>query len=105
MKPSQLEVLKKEFPEAWFVSAILPVDIQELREKIVKHFEIRQRQVKVHIPFTDSRVIGEIRRVATVIAETYDERGTILDLYLKPADLSRLRSHFPGIVFAEKSPL
>ena len=76
--------------------------MESLRNQIIRHFEMKQRQVRVRIPFDELKLIGETRRMATVISENYDEHGTILEFQLKPIDLARLKSHFPNISFAEK---
>jgi GTP-binding protein HflX len=100
---AQMHLLQGEFPMAWMVSAVESESLQELRQKIVRHFEQNQKLVQVLIPFSESRLIGEIRKVATVTNESYNEIGTLLNFQIKPADLGRLRSYFPQIEFVEKS--
>jgi GTP-binding protein HflX len=98
----RFSLLKQEFPNAWFISAIDSAKILELREQIVQHFYHEQKRVCALIPFSESRLIGEVRKVATVLNESYNDLGTVIDFHLKLADLRRLRSQYPLVTFEEK---
>jgi len=102
LNADQIALLEKDFPDAWFVSAINPEQISKLRANIIKHFEQSQKRVHALIPFSEAKLVGEIHKVATVIGEDYNESGTILDFQLRSVDLDRLRSHFPHVSFEER---
>jgi GTP-binding protein HflX len=98
---ADLAVVKNEFPTAWFLSALDKENVHDLHRRIVSHFESQQKVVQVHVPFAESKAIGEIRKVASVLKEEFIETGAILDLQLKPVDLDRLRSHFTTLDFKD----
>ncbi len=95
----QCNHIRLEYPGAWMMSALDSHQVDELRTKIIRHFEALQKKTEVHIPFSESRAIGEIRRVAKIVIEKHDEKGTRYQLLLKPVDLARLRRHFPNLQF------
>jgi GTP-binding protein HflX len=102
LNADQIAMFEKEFPDAWYVSAVVPAQITELRNKIIRHFEQGQKRIHAVVPFTEAKLVGEIHRVATVVSEKYDESGTILDFHVRSVDLDRLRSHFPRVLFEER---
>jgi GTP-binding protein HflX len=102
LSAEQRQNLESEYPQAWWVSALKPESVAELRLKIIEHFEQSQKQVQVLIPFSETKIVGEIHKHAKVTSETYSEAGTLLSFHLKPEDLARLRSRFPETKFEEQ---
>ena len=70
--------LRKEFPEAIFISAHESCDVDRVRRLILDHFERGMIDEEVLIPFSEGHLLGKIRSRARVISESYDEFGTTL---------------------------
>jgi len=100
--PEQLAKLKQDHPAAWFVAAVDPASTQWLREQIIHFFESKQQTISVFISFSESKILGDIRKRAHFLSEVYDEHGTRAELLIKTPDLNRLKSLYPQIKFEEK---
>ncbi len=99
---TQLAKIKEDYPQAWFVSALNSESILHVREKLVQFFEARQTIISVFIPFSESKILGDIRKKASILSESYNENGTQAEILVKPPDLNRLKSLYPQIKFVEK---
>lgn len=82
--------LKKEFPEAVFISTRDKQDLKMLREKILSYFESNMVDTDLFIPFSAKGIIGEVRSQARVLSESYDEKGVTLKVRAKPETIQRL---------------
>ncbi len=71
----ELEDLRKEFPEAVFLSTRDKEDLKKLRDQIMAFFEEDMTDQDIFIPFTAQGVIGDIRARMRVLSESYDENG------------------------------
>ncbi len=86
------ESLRTEFPEAVQLSALVPADVAELHQWIVRFFERDMIEQVLIVPHTARGVIGEVRQHTRVVAEDYDERGAILTLRAPAAIIAHLQS-------------
>lgn len=78
LEKDEVYQLRKEFPEAIFISAHLSSDVDRIRRLILDHFEQSMVDKEFIIPYSQGHLIGKIRSRARVIEETYDETGTSL---------------------------
>lgn len=94
LKESDILLLKKEFPKAWFISTFNKEDIQNLRDAIIGFFELDMIEDELFIPYTTPGAIGEIRNRMRVISESYNEKGTCLRVRARQVDLDSLKKKF-----------
>lgn len=73
---SELDILSQEFPDALFISARNPHDVERVRTFIRDFFERGMIEKKILVPYAQGRVLGMIRERAKVLAETYEDEGT-----------------------------
>ncbi len=87
----QVVELKKEFPEAVFLSTRNSEDIKALRDKILSYFETDMLEVDIFIPYTSKGIIGEIRSKIRVLSESYDEKGTTFKIRANSEKIDQIR--------------
>jgi GTP-binding protein HflX len=90
---SELEkvTLKREFPEAVFLSTINPASVRRLRDICVNHFEKKMADVSFDIPYAKSAAVAEIHSVMRVLEETHDEHGTKVKARGFPGEIERIK--------------
>lgn len=93
LEKAELAMLRREFPDAIFMSAVRPEDVADLRLKLITHFEADMRDEEFLIPYAAKGIIGEIRERARVLEESYDERGVTLKVRGQAEQIERLRAH------------
>lgn len=70
--------LRREFPNAIFLSAKRADDIAMLHGRIVAFFEKEMEEVTLFFPYAEGRRVAEVHAATRVLSETHDERGTTL---------------------------
>lgn len=93
LEHADIAMLKREFPDAFFLSAISRDDVSALREKLITFFESEMVDEEFQIPYAAKGIIGEIRDRARVLEEAYDERGVTLKVRGQTEQIDRLRAH------------
>jgi GTP-binding protein HflX len=90
---SELEkvTLKREFPEAVFLSTINPASVRRLRDICVNHFEKKMIDVSFQIPYAKSAAVAEIHSVMRVLDESHDEYGTTLKARGFAGEIERIK--------------
>jgi GTPase len=88
--------LKTEFPEAIMISTRDKDDLKILREKILSYFESDMVDEDLFIPYTAQGVMGEVRRLARVLGETYSDQGVTLRIKAQSTVLAHLRERVRG---------
>lgn len=94
LNESQKQALRKEFPDAVFLSTRNPQDISDLRERLVGYFETDMTEENLFIPYTTQGAIGEIRSKMRVLEESYDGNGTTLKVRAQEQDIAKLKKRF-----------
>lgn len=94
LQQDELAKLKQEYPEAIFLSTRNPEDLKSLRERLVNFFEEDMLDEKLFIPYTTAGAIGEIRGQLRVLSESYDEKGTTLQVRAPAETLARLKKKY-----------
>lgn len=84
--------LARELPDALQLNAYAPEDIRRLREAVVTFFDGGMAGEVLVVPFSEGRLISEIRAHARVVEETYTSEGAVLRVRALPEVLDRWRS-------------
>jgi GTP-binding protein HflX len=90
--PDALEQLKKEYPDAYFLSAVNKKDVAQLRIRLIETFETEMVEDTLFIPYQTQGAIGEIRARMRVLAESFDENGTTLKVRAYAEELERFKT-------------
>ncbi len=85
LEPTKLDELRKEFPQALFISTLDKKDIKKIKETILNFFEKGMVDKVFLIPFTHAHLVGAIRKKARIIQETHEEEG--ISLTVRAEDL------------------
>ena len=93
---SELEkaALRREFPEAIFLSTINPASVKKLRDICVQHFEKKMIDASFNIPYAKSAAVAEIHSVMRVLEEMHDEDGTKLKARGFPGEVERIKKSY-----------
>ena len=88
---AQVHLLAREFPDALQISTRNPEDIERVKAFLRAFFERGMKQDDIVIPYDDrSGLLGEIRKHASVVKETYDEKGVKLTLKTTPEEWAKI---------------
>src|SRR5246127_1552969 len=88
---AQQPLLRREFPDAFLMSALNPKDIETLRERLVRFFLDSMTQVDLVVSYGKEGVLAEIRKNVHVLKESYDEQGVCLTIKATPGTLAALK--------------
>lgn len=94
LSAEEKEKLAKEFPKAIFLSSLDPIDVDRMRTLLIKHFENNMEDVELLVPYATYGAIGEIRGKIRVLAESYNEHGTVLKIRAHSADIQKLKTRY-----------
>ena len=92
--PDALEQLKQEYPKAYFLSAVNPKEVAQLRIRLIETFETDMVEDTLFIPYQTQGAIGEIRSRMRVLAESFDGEGTTLKVRAYSEELSRFKARY-----------
>lgn len=88
--------LKERFPDAIQVSAKDPEDIARVHQLILKDFERLLEDLNLVVPYARSGVIGDVHKLARVLAEDFKEDGVHYQLKVSASDAVRLKRSLGG---------
>jgi GTPase len=94
LSPSEMESLKNEFPDAFFMSTQNPKDVARLRLQLIENFESDMIEESLFVDYKTKNAIGEIRARMRVLEESFDEHGTTLKVRAYPEELERFKARF-----------
>lgn len=92
LTPGELEALQQEFPEAIFLSAHNPDDVERLRMAILQFFESTMIEATLTIPYAKGHLLGQLRTKAVIMDESYGETGTKVTFKTFPETLTWLQT-------------
>jgi GTP-binding protein HflX len=72
--------LLEEYPDALYVSAHAPDDVERVRAKMVSFFEAGYTEGVLEVPFAQGHLIGEIHAQARVLSQSYTADGSVLNV-------------------------
>lgn len=88
--------LARELPEALQLNAYEPEDIRRLRELLVDFFDEGMASEVLVVPFSEGRLLSEIRAHARIIDERYTHEGAVLQVRALPEVLGRWKRGLSG---------
>jgi GTP-binding protein HflX len=101
---TERKALRAEFPEAKMISAHRKEDVASLRLAILEFFEADMEEAKVVIPYDKGKLIGELRERSRIIAESFDEDGTMIRFKAFPDTIGWIEKALGRSAKSEKSP-
>jgi len=88
--------MKRQYPEAVFVSCQQGLGMDDLREAIVREYEVNLLPYRVELKYPQNNLIQNIRRYALIIKEDYQKNSVTLDLRVWPQNKSKLMEVLNG---------
>jgi len=82
--------MKRQYPEAVFVSCQQGTGMDDLKEAIVREYETNLLPYRVELKYPQNDLIQNIRKYALVIKEDYQKTSVVLDLRVWPQNKSKL---------------
>jgi GTP-binding protein HflX len=82
--------MKRQYPEAVFVSCQQGMGMDDLREAIVREYEANLLPYRVELKYPQNNLIQDIRKYALIIKEDYQKTSVTLDLRVWPQNKSKL---------------
>lgn len=83
---------KREY-ERIFISAKNDKDLESLKNEIVKVIKEEYREVSMHIPFSEGKVLDYFMTNYDIIKTDYDNKGTIIKLEINKGDYGKYESY------------
>jgi 50S ribosomal subunit-associated GTPase HflX len=82
--------MKRQYPEAVFVSCQQGLGMDDLKKAVVREYEANLLPYRVELKYPQNDLIQNIRKYALVIKEDYQKTSVILDLRVWPQNKSKL---------------
>ena len=89
-KNNAVEHMKRQYPEAIFVSCHKGRGLDDLRKAIVKKYEANLLPLRVELQYPQNNLMQKIRKLALIIKEDYQKTSVTLDLRVWPQNKSKL---------------
>lgn len=83
----------KNDKERIFISAYNNEDIERLKEKIVDMIKEGYRSVKMHIPFSDGKILDLLMTNYDIDKRDYDQEGTIIEFDISKEDYNKFERY------------
>lgn len=95
-KLSEIEraALRREFPDAVFLSTRNPSSVENLRDICVAYFEKDMIEGTVVVPYAKGAAVAEFHQSMRVLSESHDEGGTTLKVRGFTSDLERIKKQY-----------
>jgi GTP-binding protein HflX len=94
LSPVEIAALKREFPDAVFLSTREKASVAELHSLIQSYFERGMVDTELFVPYAKSAATAEIHATMRVLSENHEDEGTRLRVKCMPQDLERLKKQF-----------
>ena len=88
-----LESLRLRFPQSLFVSALTGSGIETVLSRIEQTVNATSALMNVVIPFSEGKLVRLAHERCTIISESFSEKGTVLQLQVPQALVSRFSPH------------
>lgn len=88
--------MRRQYPEAVFVSCQQGLGMDDLREAIVREYEANLLPFRVELPYPQNNLIQKIRKYALIVKEDYRKTSVTLDLRVWPQNKSKLLEVLDG---------
>lgn len=90
----QIDVLKQQYKDAVFISALKQAGLSELKEKVYQVLSKYVIRVKVFIPYEKSSLLNAIYESVNVISKKEDDKGTFLFLEGFIENVNKFKNYF-----------
>ncbi len=87
-------ILRKEFPDAVFISALDPESVRGLREICIAYFERSMVDSNLKVSYESGAAMAEIRRIFRVIEEHHGEDGIVFKIRGWAHDIEKLKKTY-----------
>lgn len=94
LKPEELDALRAEYPEAFFLSTRDKDDIQRLRQFLIARFEEGMVEDEFLVSYAIKGAVGEIRSKLRVLSETHNEKGFVFKVRGNEKDLAQIKAKY-----------
>ncbi len=92
LNPSQILLLKKEFPESIVISTRNPEDVKRIKALLREFVSKNMEEVEFLVRYDDkSGLLGEIRKSAAVVRENHEQEGVRLLIRSYPEIIQKLK--------------
>ncbi len=88
--------MKRQYPQAVFVSCHQGLGMDDLRKAIVREYEANLLPYRVELKYPQNNLIQKIRKHALIIREDYHKTSVTLDLRVWPQNKSKLLAVLDG---------
>jgi GTP-binding protein HflX len=88
--------MKRQYPEAVFVSCQQGLGMDDLKKAIVREYEANLLPYRVELKYPQNNLIQNIRKHALIIKEDYQKTSVTLDLRVWPQNKSKLMEVLNG---------
>lgn len=88
--------MKRQYPDAVFVSCQQGLGMDNLRKAIVREYEANLLPYRVELKYPQNNLIQNIRKYALIIKEDYQKTSVTLDLRVWPQNKSKLMEVLNG---------
>jgi len=88
-----LELLKSRYPQGLFISALDGSGIDSVLDRIGQTASATSTLLQVVIPYSEGKLVRLAHERCTIISENYTEEGTVLQLQVPPALVSRFAAY------------
>ncbi len=93
LSDEELESLRRRFPQALFISTRSGYGLPELKTRIADAASSSEMLIEVVLPYSRGDLVSLAHEKCRVVSESYDETGTALTLFVKPALLTRFQDY------------
>ncbi len=90
LTPQELAALRKDYPEAVFISALNGTNIDVLKEKIYALFDADIVEATLHLPFNLMAAVKDVHAHCQVLKTDYDDKGALYWVKAKKLALESL---------------
>ena len=85
-------------PQAIRISARTGEGLDDLLHAIAEALRVRERMIRILVPFERYAIIGEIRQSGRILEESHQNNGTLITAMVEPSVYGKLSARYPDIL-------
>ncbi|MBO4836262.1 MAG: GTPase HflX [Clostridia bacterium] len=85
-------------PQAIRISARTGEGLDELLRAIAEALRVRERMIRILVPFDRYAIIGELRQSGRILEESHQDNGTLITAMVEPSVYGKLSARYPDIL-------
>jgi len=86
-----VEVMRAQFPDAVFVSALRGIGLESLRQALVSRFDAQKEILELRIPAARSDRIAAVHELAEILQKKYEDESVLITCRAYPPNAARIR--------------